>query len=113
MIDEFTKQTGIKVNVSMYSDNEEMLSKVKASAPGTYDIVVPSDYMVANMITQGFLEKIDMSKVTNISNIDPSYLKQSFDPTKRLFCAVPRLHLRACRQQVGRDGRNHLLYPAF
>ncbi|SHH98247.1 spermidine/putrescine transport system substrate-binding protein [Sporobacter termitidis DSM 10068] len=80
VIDEFTKETGIKVNVSMYSDNEEMLSKVKSSSPGTYDIVVPSDYMVANMIQQGLLEKLDLSKIPNLSNIDPSYLKQSFDP---------------------------------
>jgi spermidine/putrescine transport system permease protein len=80
VIDEFTKETGIKVNVTMYSNNEEMLSKVKSSNPGTYDIVVPSDYMVQNMISQGLLEKVDMSKIPNIKNIDPAYLKQSFDP---------------------------------
>jgi len=80
VIDEFTNQTGIKVNVTMYSNNEEMLSKVKSSAEGTYDVIVPSDYMVANMITQGLLEKLDMTKLENIKNIDSAYLKQSFDP---------------------------------
>jgi len=80
VIDEFTAETGIKVNVTMYSDNEEMLSKVKSSNAGTYDVVVPSDYMVKNMISQGLLEKLDMSKLENIRNIDPAYLKQSFDP---------------------------------
>lgn len=80
VIDAFTKETGIKVNVSMFSSNEEMLAKVKSSNPGTYDIVVPSDYMVDNMISQDLLEKLDMSKIPNLKNIDPAYLKQTFDP---------------------------------
>ena len=80
VIDEFTNQTGIKVNVTMYSNNEEMLSKVKSSTEGTYDVIVPSDYMVENMVTQGLLEKLDMTQIENIKNIDSAYLKQSFDP---------------------------------
>jgi spermidine/putrescine transport system permease protein len=80
VIDTFEKEYNIKVNVTMYSNNEEMLSKVKSSNKGTYDIVVPSDYMVQSMISQGLLEKLDMSKIPNISNIDSAYLNQSFDP---------------------------------
>jgi spermidine/putrescine transport system permease protein len=80
VIDEFEKETGIKVNVTMYSNNEEMLSKVKSSNEGTYDVVVPSDYMVESMITQGLLEKLDMTKLTNVGNIDKAYMNQSYDP---------------------------------
>ena len=79
VFDEFTKETGVKVNVSTYSSNEDMLSKVKGSNEGIYDIVVPSDYMVKMMIDQGLLQKIDQSKMTNLSNIDPAYLDQYFD----------------------------------
>jgi spermidine/putrescine transport system permease protein len=79
VFDEFTKETGIKVNVSTYSSNEDMLSKVKGSNEGIYDIVVPSDYMVKMMIDQGLLEKLDKSKLTNLSNIDPAFLDQYFD----------------------------------
>jgi len=80
VIDEFEKEYNIKVNVTMYSNNEEMLSKVKSSNAGTYDVVVPSDYMVESMISQGLLEKLDMSKLKNIGNIDTTYMNQSFDP---------------------------------
>lgn len=80
VIDEFEQEYNIKVNVTLYSSNEEMLSKVKSSNEGTYDIVVPSDYMVENMISQGLLEELDLSQIPNLSNIDEAYLDQSFDP---------------------------------
>ncbi len=79
VFDEFEKETGIHVNVSTYSTNEDMLAKVKASNSGIYDIVVPSDYMVKMMIDQGLLRKLDKSKLTNASNIDSAYLDQYFD----------------------------------
>ena len=80
VIDSFEEESGIKVNVTMYSSNEEMLSKVKSSNAGTYDVIVPSDYMVESMIAQGLLEKIDTLKLSNIGNIDKAYMNQSFDP---------------------------------
>jgi spermidine/putrescine-binding protein len=63
-----------------YSNNEEMLAKVKGSSAGTYDIVCPSDYMVENMISQDLLLTLDQTKLMNIKNIDPAYLDLDFDP---------------------------------
>jgi spermidine/putrescine-binding protein len=80
VFDAFQKETGIKVNVSTYSSNEDMLAKVKGSNKGVYDIVVPTDYTVKMMIAQGYLEEFDKSIVTNIGNIDPAYLNKEFDP---------------------------------
>lgn len=76
----FEDETGIKVNVQTYSSNEDMLAKVKSSNEGLYDIVVPSDYMVKMMIDQGLLSELDQSEIPNLSNIDASFLDQSFDP---------------------------------
>ena len=81
VIEKFEKDTGIKVNVSTFSSNEDMLSKVKAESEGAFDIVQPSDYMVAQMISQGMLQKLDATKLTNIGNIGSAYLKPSYDPT--------------------------------
>lgn len=75
----FEKQFGVKVNVQTYSSNEDMLAKVKGSNEGIYDIVVPSDYMVKMMASEGLLQELDKSKLTNLSNIDDAYLNQSFD----------------------------------
>lgn len=80
VFDAFQKETGIKVNVTTYSSNEDMLSKVKGSNKGVYDIVVPTDYTVKMMIKQGYLAEFDKNIVTNIGNIDPVFLNKEFDP---------------------------------
>ncbi|MFA9466580.1 MAG: PotD/PotF family extracellular solute-binding protein [Velocimicrobium sp.] len=76
----FEDETGIKVNVSTFSSNEDMLSKVKSETEGAYDIVQPSDYMVAQMISQDMLQELDKEQLTNISNIGEAYLDPSYDP---------------------------------
>jgi len=79
VIQGFEKETGIKVQMQTYTSNEEMYAKVKGSNEGTYDLVCPSDYMVENMISNNMLQEVDLSKISNLGNIDPAYLNQSFD----------------------------------
>ena len=79
-IDAFEKDTGIKVNVSTYSSNEDMIAKVKSESEGTYDIIQPSDYAVEQLAGQGMLEELDKDKLTNLGNIGESYLDPSYDP---------------------------------
>jgi spermidine/putrescine-binding protein len=80
VVDKFEKDTGIKVNVSTFSSNEDMLSKVKSETEGAYYIVQPSDYMVAQMISQGMLQELDKAQLPNISNMNSAYLDASYDP---------------------------------
>jgi len=80
VIKKFEKEYDIKVNVSTYSTNEDMLAKVKSESAGTYDIVQPSDYMVQHMIEQGMLEKLNQKALTNISNMGSQYLNAAYDP---------------------------------
>lgn len=77
---DFEKDTGIKVNVSTYSSNEDMLAKLKSESEGTYDVILPSDYAIEYLIAQDKLEALDKDKLSNLSNIDPAYLDESFDP---------------------------------
>ena len=49
VIDEFEKETGIKVNYTTYETNEEMYNILKSSN-SSYDIIIPSDYMIAQLI---------------------------------------------------------------
>ena len=79
-ISDFEKNTGIKVNVSTYSSNEDMLAKLKSESEGTYDVILPSDYAIEYLIAQDKLEALDKDKLSNLSNIDPAYLDESFDP---------------------------------
>lgn len=80
VFDKFEEETGIKVNVMTYSSNEDMLSKVKSESEGTYDVVLPSDYMIQLMIQQDMLEELDKDALTNLSNIGEAYLNPSYDP---------------------------------
>ncbi len=76
--EQFTKATGIKLNVSYYASNEELLAKVQAGASGI-DVAFPSDYMVSIMTQLKLLKEIDMSKVPNKSAISPDFLAQEYD----------------------------------
>lgn len=82
LIKEFEKETGIKVNYSTYDTNEIMYQKIKTS-PGTYDIIVPSDYMVQKMISEDMLEPIDFSNIPNYQYIGEDYKNLSYDPNNQ------------------------------
>ncbi len=69
----FEKQTGIKVNYQTYDSNEILYSKLKGGG-ASYDVIIPSDYMVSRMISEGMLEKLDYSNIPNISKIDDTYV---------------------------------------
>lgn len=78
--EEFEKLTGIRVNYSMYESNEVMYSKLKSEAVA-YDVIIPSDYMIARLLNEDMLRKIDFSKLSNYHYIDPKYRDLYFDPT--------------------------------
>lgn len=80
LLEQFTKETGIKVIYSTYESNETMYAKLKTYQQGSYDLVVPSTYFVAKMRKEGMLQKIDKSKLSNFSNLDPQMLNKPFDP---------------------------------
>ena len=61
LIGQFEKQTGIKVNYTTTESNETLYSLLKTGG-STYDVVVPSDYMLSRLIEEGMLEKLDFSR---------------------------------------------------
>ncbi len=79
VLQDFTKETGIKVIYSTYESNEIMYSKLKTQGSG-YDLIVPSTYFVSKMRKEGMLHKIDKHKLTHFKDIDPQYLNKPFDP---------------------------------
>lgn len=80
IIQNFEKTYGIKVHLSYYGSNEELLVKMKATEGEGYDILVPSDYAVAKLIENDLVMPIDKNKITNFSKIDPLLLNQFYDP---------------------------------
>ena len=79
LIDEFEKRTGITVNYQTVESNEALYALLKSGA-GDYDVIVPSDYMISQLIEEGMLEKLDYSKLPNFDLIDQRFRNLSYDP---------------------------------
>ncbi|MBR5721362.1 MAG: spermidine/putrescine ABC transporter substrate-binding protein [Clostridia bacterium] len=69
----------VKVNYSTYSSNEDLYAKL-ASGTVSYDVVFPSDYMVARLAKEGLIQKFDVSSLENYGNIDDNYKNLYYDP---------------------------------
>jgi spermidine/putrescine transport system substrate-binding protein len=78
-IPSFEKETGIKVTQDFFASNEELLAKLQRGATG-YDVIVPSDYMVAIMIKSDVIQPLDKSKIPNFKNVGENFRGLSYDP---------------------------------
>ena len=76
----FQKQTGIHVNLTTFTDNEDLYEKLKVDPNAGYDVVVPSSYFVERMAQEGMLHRLDLSKLPNIKNLNPHLLNRAYDP---------------------------------
>jgi spermidine/putrescine transport system substrate-binding protein len=73
-------KAGLKIHETYYSSNDELLAKLNAGGT-TFDIIAPSQNAVAQLIQEGKLLKLDPALLPNLKNLDPTFLKASFDPT--------------------------------
>lgn len=80
LLNDFEKETGIKVNVYYYSSNEELLIKLKNSKESGYDLIVPSDYAVSMLAKEGFLKPLDKKKLNFVKDINPLLIHHNYDP---------------------------------
>jgi spermidine/putrescine-binding protein len=74
------KAVGMNTHETFYSSNDELLAKLNAGAGG-YDIIVPSQNAVAQLIDEGKLMAMDHTLLPNLKYLDPAFLKPSYDPT--------------------------------
>lgn len=82
VVHEFERLTGAKVNYTNYESNENMYSKLSGGGV-SYDVIAPSDYMIARLIEENMLLEIDWNNVPNISLIDDSCKNLYFDPEQK------------------------------
>ena len=80
VLEDFTKETGIKVVMSTYDSNEALYAKIKMVDAKGYDLIVPSTDFVARMRKEGLLAPLDKSKLANLGNLDPKLMNRPFDP---------------------------------
>src|SRR6201996_9095709 len=73
-IPNFEKQDGIHVKYDNYDSDDTLQAKMLAGSSG-YDIVVPTSTYMAKQIQAGIYQKLDKSKLPNLSNLDPALMK--------------------------------------
>ncbi len=80
LISQFEEETGILVNYQTAESNEALYSLLKSGA-GDYDVIVPSDYMISQLIEEDMLEKLDYNNIPNFSLIGDQFKNLPYDPT--------------------------------
>ncbi|WEV45707.1 ABC transporter substrate-binding protein [Streptococcaceae bacterium ESL0687] len=79
LLKKFEEETGYKVNYETFDSNEAMYTKIQQGGT-SYDIAIPSEYMIEKLIDEGLIEKLDKSKIKGLENIDKKFLDLPFDP---------------------------------
>jgi len=74
----FEEQTGCTVIVENFDSNEQ--AYIKVTNGESYDIIIPSDYMIQRLMEEGYLQKLDKSLITVWDELDEAVLSPAFDP---------------------------------
>ncbi|MBR3767206.1 MAG: spermidine/putrescine ABC transporter substrate-binding protein [Clostridia bacterium] len=82
VLDDFEAETGIKVNYTTYASNEEMYSKIVSGA-ASYDVIIPSEYMISKMISEDLLAELNFDNIPNYKYIGEEYRGLSYDPDEK------------------------------
>ncbi|MDR2631982.1 MAG: spermidine/putrescine ABC transporter substrate-binding protein [Spirochaetaceae bacterium] len=81
IIDGFRRDTGIEVVYKTFEFNEDMLTELEITEGGNYDLVIADDYIIEFVVAEGLARKLDKSRMSNFSNINPTFQYQFYDPT--------------------------------
>lgn len=79
---EFEKRYGITINYSNFESNENMYNKLQ-SGGANYDVIIPSDYMIAKLIEEDMLAELDFSNIPNYKYILKKYRNLYYDPDNK------------------------------
>ncbi len=69
----------LKVNYDTYASNEDMYNKISSGAV-SYDVIIPSDYMIARMANEGMLLPLNFDNIPNYQYIEDSFRGLYYDP---------------------------------
>lgn len=80
ILKDFEKQFNVRVNVSLYESNEDLIAKLRANGGSQYDVIVPGQYAVPLLSRSGLLLKLDKTQLPNIKNLSKKFVNPSYDP---------------------------------
>lgn len=86
-VPDFKAMYNATVKYDTFESNEMLYTKLMGG--NSYDVLVPSDYMIEQLMEEGYLQEIDMDAITNLPNLDPQVVEmwKAFDPEQKY--AIP------------------------
>jgi spermidine/putrescine transport system substrate-binding protein len=79
---EFERKYGIKVNYRTFETNEMMYANLRQGG-ASFDVIFPSDYMIALLIEEDMLEELNFTNIPNFSDIKPELRNPTYDPENK------------------------------
>lgn len=79
-LQDFEKETGIKVHISYFESSDELIVKLRGTKGKGYDLIMPPVYAAEILIKEGLLKKINHSRLNFYDQIYPALLGKYFDP---------------------------------
>ena len=87
----YFEQTGeeinVQVNYTTYASNEDLYAKLKSGATG-YDVIIPSDYMIQRLKSEGLIQKLNLDLIPNYANIKDEFKNPFYDSEKDKYTAM-------------------------
>ena len=83
LIAQFEEETGIKVNYQTTDSNETLYNLLETTGWSGFDVVVPSDYMISQLIEEGRLAELNYDNIPNFAKIDDRFKNLSYDPENK------------------------------
>ncbi|MBR3228408.1 MAG: ABC transporter substrate-binding protein [Erysipelotrichaceae bacterium] len=78
VVEQFEFEYGVKVKITLFDSNEAMYTKLLTGA--SYDIIIPSDYMIERLISEEMVQKLDKSKLTCLDLLYDGVKNMDYDP---------------------------------
>ncbi len=91
ILTDFTDQTGLQVTYETYASNDELADRLalaevkrrKGRKATTFDLIVPSEYLLERLRQLDQLQLLDRAIVTSLDNLAPAFRAEPFDPGNR------------------------------
>lgn len=80
VIEKFEEETGYKVIYSEFASNEDMYTKIKTTS---YDVLIPSDYMIDRLIKEDLVQHLDFNNIPNYQFVNDSFKNPYYDPENK------------------------------
>ena len=84
LLEDFEKEYDCTIVYETFESNEMMYTKL--SSGETYDVLIPSDYMIERLIKEEYLQALDWKEIPNKKNLLNDVMNQSYDPGNRYSC---------------------------